>query len=113
MVYEDAVIRVGNKGTVFDITMYDIDGSTQTAVDLSTATTLNLEFRRRNGSIQSVVGAIKNAPGGDGIIRYTDSTGTVFAHSLAKRGRWAVRGVIIYANGNTFKGSWQGFTVGE
>ena len=113
MVYEDAVIRIGNKGTVFDITMYDVEGNTQSAVDLSTTTNQQLEFRRRNGSIQTVTATIKNSPGGDGIIRYTDTDGAVFNHSLAKRGRWAVRGVVTYANGNTFKGSWQGFTVGE
>ena len=113
MVYEDAIIRVGNKGTLFDITMYNIDNNVQSAVDLSTTTTQQLEFRRRDGSLQTVNASIKNSPGGNGIITYTDTNGEVFDNVKASRGRWAVRGIIVYANGNTFKGSWEGFTVGE
>ena len=35
MSYEEAVIRVGNKGTVIEMTMYSVLGNTQTVVDLS------------------------------------------------------------------------------
>ena len=114
-VYEDAVIRIGNKGTVIDVTMYSVsaDGNTQTLLDLSAGNSYNLEFKRRDGTTQSVSSAIKNGSGTDGVMTYTDSGGTVFANSVAKKGRWEVRGIINYASGNVFKGSWEGFTVGE
>jgi len=113
--YEDAVIRVGNKGTTVDITMYSVTGSTQTAVNLGNpaGSTFQIEFKRKDNSTQLVTAAIKNSPGTDGVITYVDTDGSVFQNAKATKGRWTVRGVITYASGNTFKGSWQGFTVGE
>ena len=113
VVYEDAVIRIGNKGTVVDVTMYSVasDGNTQTLLDLSAGNSYNLEFKRKDNTTQSVTATIKNSPGTDGVLTYTG--GSVFDNTLAKKGRWTIRGIINYSNGNTFKGSWQGFTVGE
>lgn len=111
--YEDAVIRVGNKGTTIDITMYTVTGNTQTALDLSQTNSQQIEFKRKDNSTHTVTAAIKNAPGSNGIITYVDTSGTVFAHAKATKGRWTVRGIVHYASGNVFKGSWQGFTVGE
>jgi hypothetical protein len=113
--YEDAVIRVGNKGTIIDVTMYTVsaDGNTQTVLDLSAGNSYQLEFKRKDSTTQVVTATIKNAPGSNGVLTYTDTGGAVFAHTKAKRGRWEVRGIINYASGNTFKGSWEGFTVGE
>jgi hypothetical protein len=113
MVYEDAIIRVGNKGTVIDVTVYDVNGNTQTALDLSQANSYQIEFARPNGSTQTVTGSVKNSPGSDGKVTYTDTNGVVFNHTLAKKGRWQVRGIVGYSNGNVFKGSWEGFTVGD
>ena len=113
MVYEDATIRVGNKGTIVDVTMYEVVGTTQTALNLSLAQSFQLEFKRRNGSTQLVTATKKNGTGADGVLTYIDTTGTVFAHSSAKKGRWSIRGIVTYANGNIFKGSWQSFTGGE
>ena len=48
-----------------------------------------------------------------GVLTYTDTGGSVFNHANAKRGRWKVRGIVNYASGNVFKGSWEPFTVGE
>ena len=111
--YEDAVIRVGNRGTTVDITMYSVSGSTQTVLDLSQTSSQQIEFKRKDNSTHAVTAAIKTAPGSNGIITYVDTTGTVFAHAKATKGRWTVRGIVHYASGNVFKGSWQGFTVGE
>jgi hypothetical protein len=113
MSYEEAVIRVGNKGTIIDITVYEVTGSNQSAVNLAQTNSQQMEFKRRNGSTQIVTASIKNSPGSDGVITYTDSAGTVFNHSNATKGTWEVRGIVNYASGNTFKGSWQGFTVGD
>ena len=115
VVYEDAVIRIGNKGTVIDVTMYSVsaDGNTQTLLDLSAGNSYNIEFKRKDNTTQSVTATIKNSPGTDGVLTYTDTGGSVFNNTLAKKGRWTIRGIINYSNGNAFKGSWQGFTVGE
>lgn len=113
MSYEDAIIRIGNKGTVIEMTMYSVLGNTQTVVDLSQGNAYQMEFKRKDNSTQTVTATIKNAPGTNGIITYTDTGGAVFAHTNASKGRWTVRGIIGYSSGNTFKGSWQGFTVGE
>lgn len=113
--YEDAIIRIGNKGTVIDVTMYSVsaDGNSQNPLDLSQGNGYNLEFKRKDGTTQTVTATVKNGSGTDGVLTYTDTGGAVFAHAKAKRGRWEVRGIINYASGNTFKGSWEGFTVGE
>ena len=113
MVYEDATIRVGNKGTIIDVTMYEVIANAQTVLNLAGASSFQFEFKRKNGSTHLVTATPKNGAGGDGILTYTDTTGTIFAHSLAKKGRWEVRGIVTYANANVFKGSWEGFTVGE
>ena len=114
-VYEDAVIRIGNKGTIIDVTMYSVaaDGNTQLPLDLSAGNAYNFDFKRKDGTTQQVTATVKNGSGTDGILTYTDTAGAVFAHAKAKRGRWEVRGIINYASGNAFKGSWEGFTVGE
>jgi hypothetical protein len=113
MVYEDALIRVGNKGTVVEITMYKVDNNVQTVLDLSQTNSLQMEFIRPDGSSQKVTSTKKNGLGTDGIMTYTDTNGTVFSHTSAKRGRWQVRGIVGYSGGNVFKGSPTGFTVGE
>jgi hypothetical protein len=95
--------------------MYSVssDGNTQSALDLSAGNSYQMEFKRKNGTTQTVTGSIKNGSGSDGIMTYTDTAGAVFSHTDAKKGQWEVRGIINYANGNVFKGSWEGFTVGE
>ena len=113
MVYEDATIRVGNKGTIIDVTMYEVVANVQSILNLSLAQSFQFEFKRKNGSTQLVTATVKTGTGTDGVLTYIDTTGVIFAHSLAKKGRWSIRGVITYANGNIFKGSWQSFTVGE
>ena len=113
--YEDAVVRVGNKGTTIEITMYSVTGSTQTPVNLGNpaGSTFQVEFKRKDNSTQTKTATIKTAPGTDGVITFTDTDGDVFQNAKASKGRWTVRGIITYASGNVFKGSWQGFTVGE
>ena len=113
MSYEDAIIRIGNKGTVIEMTMYSVLGNTQTVVDLSQGNAYQMEFKRKDNSTQTKTATIKTAPGTDGVITFTDTDGDVFQNAKASKGRWTVRGIITYASGNVFKGSWQGFTVGE
>ena len=48
MSYEDAVIRIGNKGTIIDITMYEVsaNGSSATVVNLSQGNAFQFEFMK-------------------------------------------------------------------
>ena len=66
-VYEDAIIRVGNKGTIIDITMYSVssDGNTQTALDLSAGNSYQIEFKRKDSTTQVVTATVKNGSGTD------------------------------------------------
>jgi hypothetical protein len=113
MANEDAIVRIGNVGTIVEVTMQELVGSTLGALNLSTTNSQQVEFKRPDGSQHIVTGAVKNSPGSDGIIRYTDTAGAVFNHNDAIKGAWEARGVVGYSNGNTFKGSWSGFLVGE
>ena len=113
MANEDAIVRIGNVGTIVEVTMQELVGSTLGALNLSTTNAQQVDCKRPDGSQHTVAGSVKNAPGTDGIIRYTDTSGTVFNHTDAIKGAWEARGIVAYSNGNTFKGSWTGFLVGE
>ena len=113
MANEDAIVRIGNVGTIVEVTMQELVGSTLGALNLSTTNSQQVEFKSPDGSQHIVTGAVKNSPGSDGIIRYTDTAGAVFNHNDAIKGAWEARGVVGYSNGKTFKGSWGGILVGE
>lgn len=85
MVNEDALIRVGNKGTVIDVKMFSVEDNVKTVVDLSLASEFQIEFSRPNGTDQVVTALKKNGSGTDGILTFTDTNGSVFANALAKK----------------------------
>ena len=113
MANEDAIPRVGNVGTIVEMSMKELVGSSLGNLNLSTTSALQIEFKLPNGLLQTVTSAVKNSPGSDGIMTFTDSAGAVFNSSNAQMGTWEARGVVNYSSGNTFKGSWAGFQVGE
>ena len=113
MANEDAIPRVGNVGTIVEITMKELVGSSLGNLNLSTTSALSIEFKLPNGILQTITSAVKNSPGSDGIMTFTDSAGAVFNSSNASMGTWEARGIVTYSSGNTFKGSWAGFQVGE
>ena len=99
------MIRIGNIGTVIDVTLQTAAGS---AVNLSTSNALKIDMRKPDGELVELTGAVKNGSGTDGIITHTDSTGV-----FDKRGRWQARGRANFTGGDILKGSWVGFTVAE
>ena len=99
------MIRIGNIGTVIDVTLQTAGG---TAVNLSTSNALKIDMRKPDGELVELTGAVKNGSGTDGIITHTDSTGV-----FNKRGRWQARGRANFTGGDILKGSWVGFTVAE
>ncbi len=106
----DDFVRVGNIGTEFNLTMTEVVSNQEVVIDfnVSTLTSSAIELRKPRAQILSLVSAIKNPPGSDGIITATDGAGV-----FDVRGRWQCRGVLNFTGGNVFKGSWTGFTVGE
>lgn len=106
----DDFVRVGNIGTDIIVNMTEIVNNVEQARDLSNPaiTSSTIEMRKPRGTIISIVSSILNLPGTDGKIHKVDATGI-----FDKRGRWQIRGVLNYAGGGIFKGSWAGFTVGE
>ena len=47
MANEDAIVRIGNKGTIVEVTMQELVGSTLGALNLSTTNAQQVEFTRR------------------------------------------------------------------
>ena len=107
--YNDYV-RVGNIGTDIIITVSRNVNGTLSAVPLDEPAieSASIEVRNPRGTITTVPASILQLPGTNGQIHHVDGTGI-----FDKRGRWQVRGTVIYPNGNKFSGSWSGFTVGE
>ena len=112
-------IKVGNIGTVIRCTMTKPDPNVpeedytgapaqRVAVDLTTSTLVQIEIENPKGLKSIVTATIKNSPGADGIIEYTDTTGI-----FDTQGRWKARGIVTFVTTYVFKGTWKGFAVSE
>lgn len=103
----DDLIRVGNVGTVVICTITKVISQVDTAVDVSGATSVQIEFQKPNGQRLGPFTAAFLTTGTDGKITFTDSTGI-----FDVAGRWKVRG-IFNTSPNVFKGSWFGYNCDE
>lgn len=74
-------IRVGNIGTIFRFTVQDQDG---TAVDLSSATTLEIRFKKPDRSVITRT-AVFTTDGTNGQIQYTTVSGDLDIDGSWKR----------------------------
>ena len=102
-------IRIGQKGTVITSTITQLVGGVSVAVDLSGTNLVQLEFEKPNGlRVALITASILNPPGTNGKITYRDTVGI-----FDIEGRWKVRGVATFINGDFFPGSWTGFPVAE
>ena len=108
MSVSDDLVRLGNIGTTFQATVTKVVSGSDVAIDLTTSTLVQLEFEKDDGVRVVVTASIVNPPGTDGIINSKDTTGI-----LDQSGRWKIRGMATFANGDFFKGSWKGFHVAE
>ncbi len=107
------LVRVGNIGTILEVTLTKpqnpaVPTGPRDPVDLTTSTQVRIILKSPDKTESTKISIIKNPPGTDGIIQFTDATGVFDA-----RGRWQIRGEVTFASGNLFKGSWDGFNVGE
>ena len=103
-------IKVGNIGTVLEVTLTEPNTAPppdRVPVNLTTATAVAVSLMKPTGGTIDLVAAIKNPPGTDGIITYTDNVGI-----FTVKGRWQIRGEANFTGGNFFQGSWSGFYVG-
>lgn len=97
-------IQVGQKGLSFRATIKDASG---TVVDISTATTKQLIFRKSNASSNTTVTAEFVTDGTDGQMEYVTSA-TSF---LSVGGIWRVQGYVVLSAGDEFKTNIHTFRV--
>jgi len=111
-------IKVGNKGTRLRVRITKVkddippdqitgDPSQREPVDLRTAdqTWVELEIPRGKRKPLFPATIIDDI---NGLIEYVDVEGTFDVD-----GRWKIRGLVEFDSGNTFKGTWTGFLVGD
>lgn len=92
-------------GTIFRATIKD--GST--AVDVSSATTLQFFFRKPDASLTvDTQTAVLTGDGTDGIIEYISTSG-----DLDTIGTWQLQAKIVLDVNNQFKTDWHKFEVHE
>jgi len=93
-------IRDTDVGTQFKVTVQEISETDSIAVkDISTFTTLNIEFLEPNGTTVVIKTATFFTDGSDGIIQFTTVDTSVF---LGKAGLWGRRAHIA-KTGNDFR----------
>ena len=101
-------IHIGQIGTVLTTTVTKIVANAEVPVDLVGTSTNEIEVQKPNGEILAPIVATFVTDGTDGKITYTDMVG-IFDIG----GTWQIRGVINYATGAKFMGSWTNFVVDE
>lgn len=111
-------IKVGNKGTRLRVRLTKVqdgippeditgDESQREPVDLRTAVQTWVELEIPKGKRKPLFPATIVEPL-NGLIEYVDVEG-----SFDVDGRWKIRGLVEFDSGNTFKGTWTGFLVGD
>lgn len=86
-------IRLNDEGTAVRLTIYD---ETNTVVDISTATTKQITFRKPDGT--SVTKTASFSSGGtDGRIQYV-----LVAGDIDQSGRWVVRAYVVLPSGKWY-----------
>ena len=86
-----ASIYLNDWGTVFEVTLVD---ELAAAVDVSTATTQEIVFRKPDGTVETKTSTFTNT-GTDGKIEYTTVAG-----DLDVAGRWTIQGHVILPTGD-------------
>ncbi len=84
-------IHIGDVGTRFLFTIQDCDS--ETAVDISASTSIEISFKRADGSTLAVAGAFLT-DGTDGKVYYDAVAG-----DINSTGYWKVQGKVAFASG--------------
>lgn len=101
-------IKVGNLRTVLRCTITEeTSPNVRVPVDLSASTATQIEVEKPTGERLALITAIiDNPPGIDGVISAVDTVGI-----FDEAGRWKLRGVVTFADGSFFQGTWTGTSV--
>jgi hypothetical protein len=99
-VYE---IHVGDIGTAFEITLMDCD----VVVDISTASTKSIVFKKPNKAVVSQTAAFKT-DGTDGILQYLSQ-----ANDLDQKGTWSIQAIVEFPSGDKWSSDIAKFKVYE
>lgn len=102
-------VHVGDKGTEFQLLVQETDINNSNApVDLSTTSTQEIIFTDPNGTEKTeVTASILNAPGSDGLIKYTNNDVSFFDEP----GFWYYRAKLTFSGGDIFESSDASFEV--
>ncbi len=82
-------VHVGDIGTVFEVTIKD----NTSVVDISSATTMQIIFRKPDGSRLEKTATLTNS-GVDGKMEYTSVSG-----DLDRHGSWKLQGRVVMSGG--------------
>ena len=93
-------IHQNDIGTVFLITLQDEGAG---AVDLATATLLQICFKRPNGSIFNRTAVIVNAPGTDGVLKYVTIANDLDVQGVAPAKNWSFQVIITLPATGTWR----------
>ncbi len=104
----DDFIHIGQIGTTLTTTVTKIVSNAEVPVDLQTTSSTEIEVQKPNGEILPAFIASFVTDGSDGEITYIDTDGI-----FDVAGTWQIRGVINFADGSKFMGSWTDFVVDE
>jgi hypothetical protein len=96
--YTDFQLLVEKTGT---------DG-TNTVLDLSAASVLQMVFTDPEGTETTVTGTVINSPGTDGLLRFINSTGALV---IDKTGLWKYRAKVTMSVGGVFQSNKSSFEV--
>ncbi|RLA38665.1 MAG: hypothetical protein DRR06_20380 [Gammaproteobacteria bacterium] len=98
MAIEENEIHLNDVGTVFEVTLVESD----VVVDISTATTLTIKFKKSDGATVMTKTASFSTDGTDGRLQYTS-----VADDLDQTGPWKLQAYVIMP-------SWTGHSsIGE
>lgn len=104
----DDFIHIGQVGTVLTTTVTKVVSNAEVPVDLQGTSSTEIEIQKPDGEILAPFVASFVTDGSNGQITYTDMVGI-----FTEGGTWQIRGVINYATGAKFMGSWTDFVVDE
>jgi hypothetical protein len=102
-------VHTGDTNTDFQLLVEKTGtNGTNSAVDLSAASVMQLIFTDPDGAETTVTGTILNSPGTDGLLRYINSAGDL---TIGKIGLWKYRAKITFTVGGVYQSNESTFEV--
>lgn len=102
-----STFRIDQLGVLFRARLYDSGASS--AVDLSSASALSIEFQRPDGTRFTKSAAVTTPPGTDGYVQFENADPDDSVFDMA--GAWKYRARVTFTDADLLIGSWITFTV--